>query len=156
MNQKDLFSLNQKLMAKTSWACLATVDSNGLPQTRAVSNLRNRDEFPTLIRFFQSAWDYTTFIATDTSSPKMVQIHGNANCSLFYCNPEAWHGLSLCGRLEIIKDPGLKRDLWVDNWSRFYSKKHEDPEYTILKLDPDIVKGWYFKENFYIELDKSR
>jgi general stress protein 26 len=156
MNPDELRNKNLELLSSVSWGCLATVDSQGDPQTRAVCNLRYGKDYPGLAPFFNSIQNpYETYIATDRSSPKMEQIRNDPRCSLFFCNPQAWHGLTLCGRLQIIEDLRIKHQLWVDGWTHFYPGKHEDPEYTILKLKPEILKGWHFKENFYQELDKS-
>jgi len=146
-----------RLMSSTKAAYLSTIDDEGYPHIRAISNLRNKDEFPGLADFFHPYQNqFTTFIVTNTSSSKIEQIAANPKCSLYYCNPTEWHGLTLKGRIEIIDDIDLKKALWLDEWERFYPAKYEDPEYTVLRVVPDQARGWDYNKTFEFSLKDER
>jgi general stress protein 26 len=49
----------------------------------------------------------------------------------------------LQGHAEILDDIGFKEKIWVDNWVMFYPKGYTDPDFTILRLKPKLLKGWY-------------
>jgi general stress protein 26 len=144
-------------MSSTKAAYLSTIDDDGYPHIRAISNLRNKDEFPGLADFFHPYRNqFTTFIVTNTSSSKIGQIEANPKCSLYYCNPIEWCGLTLKGRIEIIDDIDLKKALWLDEWERFYPAKYKDPEYTVLRVVPDQARGWDYNKTFEFSLKDER
>jgi general stress protein 26 len=144
-------------MSSTKAAYLSTIDGEGYPNIRAISNLRNQEEFPGLADFFHPYRDqFTTFIVTNTSSLKIGQIAANPKCSLYFCNPKDWHGLMLKGRIEIIDDIDLKKALWLDESERFYPAKWEDPEYTVLRFVPNLARGWDYNKTFEFTLKDER
>ena len=152
-NNAEIKRLNLALMETVKSAVLTTIDADGYPQSRAISNLRCKADFPTLVSFFREYRNsFTTFLVTDTSSSKMNQIRINPKCALYFCDPAEWHGFMLGGSVEIIEDTELKKALWLNEWNRFYPKRHTDPEFTVLRLAPDMAKGWYYKEKFEIKL----
>ncbi len=128
----------------TSPACyLATVDEKGFPEIRAMLNLRNPNVFPELRKFFsRKADDFTVYLSTNTSSMKIKQIRNNPKVSLYYCNPDDWQGVMLCGVLEIVEDPAIKKDLWQSNWNMYYPQGLTDPDFSIARLRPQIVKAY--------------
>ena len=72
----------------------------------------------------------------------MRQILSNAKVSVYFCDPGKFHGLMLVGKIDIVTDQGLKKQIWQDGWERYYPDGADDPDYTILRLLPAYAKGW--------------
>jgi general stress protein 26 len=129
---------------RTSPACyLATLNDAGLPEIRAMLNLRNDRQFPALRPFFsEHGGDFTVFLGTNTSSVKYRQVVDNPNVAVYYCAPEHWQGVMLAGKLEIVTDASLKQSLWLPDWTMYYPLGPGDPDYTVFRLQPDRVKAY--------------
>jgi general stress protein 26 len=142
-----------KMLLETAWPVyLTTVDVKGYPQTRAMFNLRNKKWFPKLVPFFEKGHDFTIIFSTNTSSAKINDIKINTAASVYYCNPEAWKGVMFGGDIEIIDDVAIKKALWHDDWERYYSKGFNDPDHTVLRINPTIAKGWTGSTTFRLEI----
>jgi general stress protein 26 len=145
-----------KMLLKTAWpAYLTTIDVNGYPQTRAMFNLRNKKWFPKLIPFFEKMDDFTIIFSTNTSSTKINDIKTNTAVSAYYCDPESWKGVMFGGNIEIIDDLAIKKDLWHDDWNKYYSKGYDDPDHTVLRINPTIAKGWAGSMTFKLVVGDS-
>jgi general stress protein 26 len=69
MKEKELKQECVKLMETAEIAYLSTVDSDGFPQTRAMVNLRNIEQFSDLASVFQEHQeDLLIYVTTDTAS----------------------------------------------------------------------------------------
>ncbi len=144
MNEKEMKDFSAKLMQESKTACFTTIDKNGYPHTRAVFNLRNKEQFPELVKIFDAhKEDLLIYISTNTSSSKVAHIQSNTAVSLCISDPENFRGLTLGGAIEIVTDKNIKSALWLDWWDRYYPKGKEDEDYTILKLIPKTVEVWY-------------
>ena len=132
---------------------MTTVDGTGYPQTRAMFNLRNKERFPSLMHIFEEhREDFMIFFGTNTSSPKLLDVKRNPAASVYYCIPEKSMGAMFGGDLQIVEDTGLKRSLWQEGWERYYPEGVKDPDYTILRMFPVIVKGWTGNSTFRLEI----
>lgn len=142
-----------KTLLETGWpAYLTTIDGNGYPQTRAMFNLRNKERFPKLIPFFEKRDDFTIIFTTNTSSSKIDDIKVNSAISIYYCNPESWKGVMFGGDIEIVDDLSTKKELWHDDWDKYYPKGYNDPDHTVLRVSPTCAKGWAGNMTFKLEL----
>lgn len=134
-------------------AYFTTIDTNGFPQTRAMLNLRNPQQFPDLRTVFEEhTTDFLIYFTTNTSSSKIVQIQHNPNVSVYYCQPNEWKGVMFGGTVEIMEDMAIKHTLWQENWDRYYPKGLSDPDYAILRLQPTIAKLYDRLTFFTLEL----
>jgi general stress protein 26 len=52
----------------------------------------------------------------------------------------------LGGSVEIVDDKELKKTIWLDWWTRYYPEGVEDPDYTLLRLEPKNTR-YYHKLN---------
>ncbi|MFX0076070.1 MAG: hypothetical protein ACFE96_11545, partial [Candidatus Hermodarchaeota archaeon] len=69
MEVEEVKKLGLKLMEESKAAILTTIDPNGFPITRAMFNLRNKEQFPEFSEFFKSQQNpFTIYITTNTSS----------------------------------------------------------------------------------------
>lgn len=143
-----------RLMNSAQAAILTTVDGDGFPCTRAMLNLRNTEMYPGLKTFFKKMDDtLSTYFTTNTSSEKMQQIQNNNRVSVYYCNPESFHGVMLSGRIEIIEDMNVKKSLWQKEWTVYCPDGVEDPDNAVLRLRPDSIRGWSGSDTFELSLN---
>lgn len=134
-------------------AYLSTVGVDGFPQTRAVFNLRCLDRFPNLAPLYAAdERDFVVYTTTNTSSRKMEEIRLDPSVCLYFCRPEEYLGLMLTGRIEIVTAPEVKQRCWQPGWERYYPLGPTDPDYSILRLRPDRMKGWHRGRPFAFDL----
>ncbi len=141
-----------ELIGRADAAILTTVDDRGFPQTRAMLNLHNKKQYPSLISFLDNQNDFTIFFTTYTRSVKMEQIRNNPRVSVYYYDAPIYHGLMLGGEIEIVNDSGIKNALWQDNWTIYYDSGVDGPEYGVLRLWPSLARGWYRQNAFEFAL----
>ena len=144
MDEKEVRKTSLKLMESSKAAYLTTIDSEGYPITRAMFNLRNKEQFPELSEFFsEQDNEFVIYISTNTSSSKIDHIRKNPKISVYFCEPEDFKGIMLGGEAETIDDIEIKQKLWLDWWTKYYTKGLEDPDYTLLKLNPKTARFYY-------------
>ncbi len=143
MEEKEAKQECIKLMETADAAYLATIDSDGFPQIRAMVNLRNKEQFSELTTVFEGhEEDFLIYMTTDTASEKFKQIKANPKVSVYFCNPQQIQGLLLTGEIEVVTDLDIKKQLWQDDWKIHYPGGFDSPEYNILCLKPRIMKFW--------------
>jgi general stress protein 26 len=148
MDEKEARRLSLDLMKIAGAAYLTTIDRDGFPQTRAMFNLRRKEQFPGLSEVFDKHNDdFLVYFTTNTSSSKTGQIKRNHKVSVYYCKPDEWRGLMLSGEIEIVKFEEIKEAIWQGGWEMYYPKGFDDPDYTILRLRPVLAK-YYHQLNF--------
>ena len=131
-------------METTKAAILTTIDSDGFPITRAMFNLRNKEQFPEFSEIFEKAENqFLIYITTNTSSSKIKHIKENPRISVYYCDPDAFKGVMFGGEVEIIDDMEIKSKIWLDWWTKYYPEGLEDPDYALLKLSPKTARFYY-------------
>ncbi|MHC4274922.1 MAG: pyridoxamine 5'-phosphate oxidase family protein [Planctomycetota bacterium] len=149
MTEEEARQFALGLMETSPAAYLASIDSEGFPQIRAMLNLMNHRQYPKLAELFTSDRDgLVVYFTTNTSSEKMRQMEANPKVAVYFCHPEKYHGLMLRGSVEIVSDQRLKHDIWHDGWEQYYPEGPDDPDYTILRLAPTLAKGWHGEGRF--------
>jgi general stress protein 26 len=147
MDMEEVKRSGLKLMEESKAAYLTTIDSDGFPITRAMFNLRNKEQFPEFSKLFQNQQNkFTIFISTNTSSSKVAHLSKNPKMCVYFCDSEDFKGFMLGGLVEIVDDIELKRKIWLDWWTRYYPEGVEDPDYTLLRLEPKNAR-YYHKLN---------
>lgn len=153
MNYQRAISLSIELMATAEAVYLSTVNTSGFPETRAMLNLRNSRQYPSLAALFTADNDgLRTYFTTNTSSLKVNRIEAEPKVCAYYCRPNDWRGLTLWGMMEIITEPELKQKLWQEDWTIYYPGGYTDPDYTIMRLQPTMVKGYHQLQTYQFEL----
>ena len=157
MEEKELKQECLSLMEKVDVVYLSTVDGNGFPHTRLMSNLRDKKQHPGLAGMFERhKEDFLVYMATSSSSVKMQQIRANSRVSVLFAVytevPTDFQSLMLCGEIEEVSDQQLKKQLWQSGWEIFWQGGVDDPEYTVLRLMPAFAKGAYKESPFEFEL----
>ncbi|MFX1281015.1 MAG: pyridoxamine 5'-phosphate oxidase family protein [Promethearchaeota archaeon] len=144
MELEEVKKISLELMTTAKAAYLTTIDSNGYPITRAMFNLRNEEQFPEFKEFFNGLSNkFDIFISTNTSSSKTEHIKANPKICVYYCDPEEFKGVMFGGKVEVIDDMKVKQNIWLDWWTRYYLKGLEDPDYTLLRLNPKTAQFYY-------------
>ena len=132
------------LISESKAAYLTTIDSDGFPITRAMFNLRNKEQFPEFSEFFQNQEDiFTIYISTNTSSIKVEHLKNNPLMCVYFCDVDNFQGFMLGGSVEFINDIKLKKNIWLDWWTKYYPKGIEDSDYTLLRLAPNTARYYY-------------
>ena len=136
-----------KLIEESKAVILTTIDPEGFPITRAMFNLRNKEQFPEFSEFFENQQNqFTIYISTNTSSSKVAHLSKNPKMCVYFCDAEDFKGFMLGGSVEIVDDMELKKKIWLDWWTQYYPEGVEDPDYTLLRLEPKNAK-YYYKLN---------
>lgn len=144
MDEKEIRKVSLELVESADAAYVTTIDPEGYPQTRCMFNLRNKFKFPKLLEVFEEHRDdFMILLTTNTSSEKVAHVKENSAACLYYCKPDEFHGLMLCGTLEIVDDHRIRERLWHEGWERYYATGPNDPDHTVLRFLPTKAKGWY-------------
>ena len=153
MDVEEVKRSGLKLMEESKAAYLTTIDPDGFPITRAMFNLRNKDQFPEFSEFFENQQNqFTIYISTNTSSSKVTHLDKNPKMCVYFCDAEDFKGFMLGGSVEIVDDRELKKTIWLDWWTRYYPEGVEDPDYTLLRLEPKNARYYHKLNHAKIEL----
>lgn len=157
MEEKEIKQACLNLMEKVGVVYLSTVDADGFPHTRIMSNLRDKKQHPNLAKMFERhKEDFLIYMITSSSSVKMRQMRANPKVSVFFAVytevPSDFQCLVLCGEVEEVSDQQLKKQLWQAGWEIFWRGGAEDPEYTVLRLMPAFARGGYKEAPFEFAL----
>ncbi len=149
MERNELEPLARDVMGKADMLALATMGNEPYPHLRALFNLRNANRFPALAPY-QVDKGLSVYLGTNTSSIKVREIGKEPWVSVYFMIPAEFKGLCLSGRA--IADPAARAALWVDGWEMYYPAGKNDPDYTVLRIDPVRARGWSAAQAFDIEL----
>lgn len=144
MDLEEVRSSCLELMENSKAAYFTTIDSDGFPITRAMFNLRNKNQFLEFSKFFKEEQNkFVIYISTNSSSSKVEHVKKNPKISVYFCDPEDFKGVMFGGLVEIIEDMNIKKKIWLDWWTKYYPKGLKDPDYTLLRLNPKIARFYY-------------
>ena len=68
-----------------------------------------------------------------------------------FCNRD-FKGFMLGGSAEVIDDMQLKKKVWLDWWTRYYPEGLEDPDYTLIRMEPTNARFYYKLNQVNFEL----
>lgn len=118
----DLRNLCEKLVARQAVAFIASVDEEGMPCMKAMLAPRVREG----LRVF--------YFTTNTSSRRVAQYRRNPKASVYFCDPAAFRGLLLTGRMEVLEDAASRRLIWREGDTVYYPAGVDDPDYCVLRF----------------------
>jgi general stress protein 26 len=137
------------VMAVSQAVYVSTLDEDGAPFTRAMFNLRRRSQFPRLVSLFESHdRSLLVYLATNTSSEKVRHLRRDPRIALYYCIPETFHGVMLGGSAVFETALEVRRSIWQKGWELYYPNGVDDPDFTVLSLVPNRVRGWLAGRSF--------
>lgn len=132
------------LITERPEAFFSTLDEHGAPETRAMLNLRCIERYPSLTPLFQGhEHDFLLYFTTNTSSRKMAQVQRRPDVAVYFHRPDTFFGALFTGRVAEVHEPELKRAIWQPGWEMYYPLGPDDPDYAIVRLLPEQVRGWY-------------
>jgi len=140
MTRREFDVVAADIMERSRDVILATQSGDAYPHVRMLFNLRCRERFPTLADYFRDK-RLAVYLSTNTSSVKVRQVGSDARVTVYLALPAEIRGLMLSGRA--VPDAEAKAALWVEGWERYYPLGQTDPDYTILRVDPVLARGWY-------------
>lgn len=144
MDEREMRRLSLELLETAEAAIVTTIDRDGCPETRAMFNLRRREQFPGLVVLFEGhEEDYLVYLTTNTSSKKVAHLAANPRASIYYCAAAEFRGLLLKGVLEPVTEANERARVWQPGWERYYPGGVNDPDHTVLKLRPASVRYYH-------------
>ncbi|MFW9772419.1 MAG: pyridoxamine 5'-phosphate oxidase family protein [Candidatus Thorarchaeota archaeon] len=153
MNNERVKKECLKLIEQSKAAYLTTIDFEGNPITRAMFNLRNKKQFPEFSKLFINPKNqFLIYISTNTSSSKISHIKEKSAINVYFCDPDDFKGVMLGGNAEIVDDMKIKQEIWLDWWTRYYPQGVNDPDYTLLRLNPRTLRYYYRLNQIKLDL----
>jgi general stress protein 26 len=126
------FEKLKKFIAKRKVAFVASIDNEGFPNMKAMLKPR------------RSIGLKEFYFRTNTSSMRVAQYRENPKASVYFYRKGLikYEGLMLTGKMEVIEDEEIKKELWQFGDKMFYPKGVTDPDYCILKFTSN--EGRYY------------
>jgi general stress protein 26 len=98
--------------------------------------------------------DGSIWFFSRSTSNKNAEIKADNNVQLFYSNPGSSEFLNIYGKASIIKDEAKAKELW-SLWAKtWFPDGIDDPELTLIKVEPVHVHYWDTKHNRMVSLIK--
>lgn len=118
-----------ELIERSRDAVVCSVDDNGYPNAKAMFRLKNEG--------LQTFW-----FSTNTSAIRTGHWLERSQASIYFVDPEGFHGLMLTGQMQVYSDNETKKDFWREGDEKYYSLGPTDPDYSILCFKAE--KGNYY------------
>ena len=133
MNEREVRARALELIERTPIVMVGTLGEAGDPQVKAMIKAEHEG--------FAAIW-----FSTNTSSEHVAQLEKDPRACVYFAQwaADPWCGLTLGGRMEILRDRASRERLWDDGSEKFYPKGVEDPDYTVLRFVPEWGKYWQF------------
>mgnify|MGYP004463369617 CR=1 FL=1 len=114
-------------------AFLASVDSDGFPNIKAMLAPRKIE-------------NNCFYFTTNTSSLRVSQYLENEKASIYFYKRGrfSYEGIMLIGRMEVLTDEEIKKEIWRTGDTMFYKKGVTDPDYCVLKFT--VQKGRHYRD----------
>lgn len=130
-----------KEIIEASWpVILTTIGDNGLPVSRAMTNLHWVERTQAQTKFFASQGEWNVCFRTHRSTDKVRQIHKFVRANAYFCEANKKFGVNLIGRVELFEDQQTKEILWHREWECYYPCGPEDEEYGLIKLHTERLR----------------
>lgn len=134
--ENELISRAEAIMKAAETAVIALIDADGFPRASTISCLKTEG--------INRAW-----FSTGLSSGKARCIRKNNRAGLCYCDGS--NNVTLIGKVEILTDPDIKKELWLDWFIEHFPGGTADTNYCILKFTTEKMVFWIDSE--YKELN---
>jgi len=84
----------------------------------------------------------TIWFFTYNDSRKVEEIHANNRVGISYAENDAETYVTLAGTAEVTKDQAKIDELWIDGLKAWFPKGKDDPNLTLLKIQPHQGEYW--------------
>jgi len=129
------------LIDKQSVSFISSVDESGFPNTKAMLAPCKRDG----IKIFY--WH------TNSPSKRIKQYRDNPKACIYFYDKRFFRGAMLKGTMEVLDDKKTKKELWKDEYERYYTEGMDGGDFIIIRFTAE--KGRYYSnfksEDFTIE-----
>lgn len=138
---RDVEKTIGNLIDKQGVSFIASVDSEGFPNAKAMLPPRKREGIKTF------------YFTTNTSAMRTAQFRENPRACIYFCDRRFFRGVMLIGRMEVLEDGKYKEMIWRDGDTMYYPQGVDDPDYCVLRFT--AVKGRFYSnfksETFAVE-----
>lgn len=128
------------MMRDLDFCMLTTHADDGRLRSRPMSN-NGEVEFDGDVWFFSGA---------DTR--KVADIEAEPRVELNYSDTDNFRFVSMSGVASIVRDVEKKRELWIDDLSRWFQDGPESDQVVLIKVTPRVVAFWKGEEEGEIVL----
>jgi general stress protein 26 len=144
MDESEVRASALELVERSLIAMVGTLGEDGSPQIKAMIKAEHED--------LKTIW-----FSTNTSSEHVGQLERDPRACVYFGQwaEEPWRGLTLGGRMEILRDRGSRERLWEDGCEKFYPQGIEDPDYTVLRFAAEWGKYWQFGTKIRFDLSQE-
>ena len=135
---------NEKIkeLAKKADVCMFTTSLTKLPLTTRPMSTRDVDN------------DGSIWFFSREGSDKNLEISTDNRVQLFYSNSSSSEYMSLYGKATILKDARKAKELWSAIAKTWFNEGYDDPELTLIKVEPEDGYYWDTKDGKVISLMK--
>jgi len=135
---------NEKIkeLAKKADVCMFTTSLTKLPLITRPMSTRDVDN------------DGSIWFFSRDGSDKNLEISADNRVQLFYSNFSSSEYMSLYGKATILRDPGKAKELWSAIAKTWFNEGYDDPELTLIKVEPEDGYYWDTKDGKVISLMK--
>jgi len=141
VNENEVKASALELVERSTIAMLGTLDEDGAPRIVAVIKAEHDG--------MRTIW-----FSTNTSSEHVGQLERDPRACVYFAQwpQEPWRGLTLGGRMEILRDRASRERLWEDGCERYYPEGIGDPDYTVLRFTADWAKFYQYGTKLRFEV----
>jgi general stress protein 26 len=138
---KDAVQTISGLIDKTSVSFIGSVDSEGVPNMKAMLPPRKREGIKHI------------YFTTNTSSMRVKQYKESPKASVYFCDQRFFRGVMLKGTMEVLEDAESKEMIWREGDTMYYPLGVTDPDYCVLKFTASSGRFYsnFKSENFDIQ-----
>ena len=144
MDRNEVKASALELVEQSTIAMVGTLDEDGAP--RIVAMIKAEHDGMRTIWF-----------STNTSSEHVRQLERDPRSCVYFGQwaEEPWRGLTLGGRMEILRDRASRERLWEDGCERYYPQGIDDPDYTVLRFTAKWAKFYQYGTKLRFELPEE-
>ena len=124
------------LIEKQSVSFISSVDENGFPNTKAMLAPCKREGIKTFY------WH------TNSPSMKIKQYRNNEKACIYFYDKRFFRGVMLKGTMEVLDNKKIKKEIWKDEYSQYYTGGKDGGDFIIIKFTAE--NGRYYS-NFKSE-----
>jgi general stress protein 26 len=129
------------LIEKQPVSFISSVDENGFPNTKAMLPPVKREGIKTFY------WH------TNSPSMRIKHYKSNPKACIYFYDKRFFRGVMLKGKMEILTDKEIKKEIWNDEISKYYTGGQDGGDFIIIKFTAE--NGRYYSnfssEDFKIE-----
>ena len=112
---------------------------DGVPQTRALINIRNKNISPHLVELFKT--DNRMLLMTNTHTDKIAEMHKNPNASLYAFNTD-FDGVTLTGTVVELTDDETLDAIWDESLLHYYPGGRHGGDFSVIEFIPENFKTY--------------